>query len=410
MITGTTAYVKKRRDQFHFKPQPLIPMKYLFNYFAISLLILCFSQKLEAQNIISKPGTYQSVVDEAGILNTDEKNALKRKLDAFESQTGNELIVVTVNSLMGTTVELYASKLFNEWGIGKKGLDNGILLLIAIKDRRMRIETGYGLEEQLTDTECARLLEEILKPNFKIKNYYEGIEIATNYIIKELNKDFNKEQFALKSVQNIDKTDFAKEKTDFAIEKTARAKDSTNPWLIFWACFAFQLGIGILLIKLAKKREILKDSLTFAVFCVSFFHAMISFVIGMTAIEENWSYSTNNSFIAQLTLITVVIYFLTLLRILFCALVSFGIAVVTLVFTDKFEIYLTTAIVLSILFIVLYKMGKFKFLEGGLGSSYTGSGSSYSNSSYSDSSSGDSSSGDSYGGGSSGGGGASDSW
>jgi uncharacterized membrane protein YgcG len=254
-----------------------------------------------------------------------------------------------------------------------------------------------------------------LRPNFKSENYYEGIEITTNYIIKELNKDFNKEQFALKSVQNIDKTDFAKEKTDFAIEKTARAKDSTNPWLNFWACFALQLSIGILLIKLAKKRERLQNDLTLAVFCVSIFHAILSFVIGMTAIEENWSYSTNNSFIAQLTLVTVVIYFLTLLRILFCALVSFGIAVVTLVFTDKFEIYLTTAIILSILFIVLYKMGKFKFLEGYSGSSYTGSGSSYSNSSYSnssysDSSSGDSSSGDSYGGGSSGGGGASGSW
>jgi uncharacterized protein len=397
-------------------------VKSLFNYFAISLLVLCFSQKLEAQNIISRPETYQSIVDEAGILNTDEKNALKSKLDAFESQTGNELIVVTVNSLMGTTVELYASKLFNEWGIGKKGLDNGILLLIAVKDRRMRIETGYGVEEKLTDTECARLLDEILKPNFKSENYYEGIEIATNYIIKELNKDFNKEQFALKSVQNIDKT-------DFALEKTARLKDSINPWFIFFVCFASQIGLSMLLRRLNKKRKTRKMLIEGVTIIVSLFFAFISitFFLIFALIVEKWLYSNINIGLLYLNAIAISIYLLTLLPekifldlmvLLLCAMVSMAVPFVAFEFTDKLDIYFAISAIIAIILFVLYKRGKFKFLEGGSGSTYTGSGFSYSESSNNDSSSsydggssgGDSSGGGSSGGGSSGGGGASDSW
>ena len=117
-------------------------------------IVLLFGSSLFGQNILPKPGTYLSVVDETATLAANENEALTKKLNAFKDNTGHELVIVLVKSLNGSTVENYASTLFNNWGIGKKGKDDGVLLLIAINDRKMRIETGYAAEAVLTDVEA----------------------------------------------------------------------------------------------------------------------------------------------------------------------------------------------------------------------------------------------------------------
>lgn len=123
------------------------------------------------------------VNDYANILRPDQRDNLELKLRNFEAETSNELSVVTLPNLQGDTIENFAEKLFKDWGIGKEEKDNGILLLIALEERKMRIEVGYGLEGALTDAQSFIIIDSILKPAFKLSDYYDGINRATNAII-----------------------------------------------------------------------------------------------------------------------------------------------------------------------------------------------------------------------------------
>src|SRR2546430_4392626 len=112
-----------------------------FRTFAICLLP---SAMLWAVPHYPSPQGY--VTDAAGVLDPSSKAQLESHLAEFERQTSNEIAVATVPSLEGETIETYAVELFKRWGVGKKGKDNGILLLVAPNDRKVRIEVGYGLE------------------------------------------------------------------------------------------------------------------------------------------------------------------------------------------------------------------------------------------------------------------------
>src|SRR5687768_7244828 len=98
------------------------------------------------------------VNDLAGVLAPEAEQAIKSRIRAVEAATTAEIAVVTVRSLEGETVETYANRLFNQWGIGKKGKDNGVLILAAIEDRKIRIEVGYGLEGTLPDGRCGQII------------------------------------------------------------------------------------------------------------------------------------------------------------------------------------------------------------------------------------------------------------
>ncbi|MFA5954464.1 MAG: TPM domain-containing protein [Patescibacteria group bacterium] len=123
------------------------------------------------------------VNDFASVLSADQKQSLELKLSNNNKTSGNEISVVTIQSLKGDTVENYAVELFKEWGIGKKGKDNGVLLLAAIEDRKVRIEVGYGLEGSLTDAQSYWIIQNDIVPNFRSTKYYAGLNLATNHII-----------------------------------------------------------------------------------------------------------------------------------------------------------------------------------------------------------------------------------
>jgi uncharacterized protein len=122
------------------------------------------------------------VNDFAGIISAAEKTELETTLTELEKQTGAEVSVVTIPSLGNETVETYAVKLFEEWGIGKKGEDNGLLLLVALEEKKVRIEVGYGLEGYITDVRSSAIIRNVLTPAFKNGNYGEGILSATRMI------------------------------------------------------------------------------------------------------------------------------------------------------------------------------------------------------------------------------------
>ena len=123
------------------------------------------------------------VNDYANIIDDDLEQQLENRLTQFEQDTSNEITVVTINNLDGDYIENFAVKLFEDWGIGKKDKDNGVLVLVALEDREMRIEVGYGLEGALTDAQSNWIINNQMKPAFKEERYGDGISEAVNKII-----------------------------------------------------------------------------------------------------------------------------------------------------------------------------------------------------------------------------------
>jgi uncharacterized protein len=139
------------------------------------LLFLIF---IPLANAVEYPSPTGYVNDFANILSPGDIARLNNEITAIEKATTVEIAIVMVDSLQGVSVEEYAVKLFEKWGIGKKGTDNGLLILVSKNDREYRIETGYGLEGTITDARANRIGREILEPNFKKGEYGNGLYSA----------------------------------------------------------------------------------------------------------------------------------------------------------------------------------------------------------------------------------------
>ncbi len=118
----------------------------------------------------------QYVMDYAGVLSPNQKNFLIQKLKAFEDSTSNQVVVYIINSLNGNSLEDYSHDIAEKNKVGQKGKDNGAMLLIAIDDRKLRIEVGYGLEGVLTDALSSSIIRNEIEPSFRKGNYFEGID------------------------------------------------------------------------------------------------------------------------------------------------------------------------------------------------------------------------------------------
>ena len=141
-------------------------------------------------DIPTKPKKQTSVYDGAKILSGYEKEALEQKLINYADTTSTQIVVATINSLQGEDIAMYATKWAHDWGIGQKDEDNGVLLLIAKKDRKLWIATGYGVEHLVTDALSKRIITNIITPEFKQGNYYSGIDKGTSAIIQILNGEY----------------------------------------------------------------------------------------------------------------------------------------------------------------------------------------------------------------------------
>ncbi len=131
----------------------------------------------------SSPGKATGYVNDfAGIISNETKQYLEGTLTQLEASTSAQVAVVTIKSLDGDVIENYTEKLFKEWQIGQKGKDNGILLLVARDDRKLRIEVGYGLEGTLTDLQSGKIIRDVITPRFKENNYDQGIKDGVDAI------------------------------------------------------------------------------------------------------------------------------------------------------------------------------------------------------------------------------------
>lgn len=133
---------------------------------------------------VSFPAPTGFVNDFANVLTTEQKQTLETNLSNFEKQTGNEISVAIIKNLSGNTIENVAVKIFEEWKIGKKSQDNGVLFLVAVDDRKLKIETGYGIEAKLTDGKAGEIIRNIIAPKFKQNDYFGGISDGVTAIEK----------------------------------------------------------------------------------------------------------------------------------------------------------------------------------------------------------------------------------
>jgi uncharacterized protein len=132
------------------------------------------------------PALSSRVVDDADVLDAGTRAALRAKLAAHEAGTSNQIVVATVKSLHGNSIEDYANRLFRHWRLGQRGKNNGVLLLHAPAERKIRIEVGYGLEGTLTDAIAKTIIQNSITPRFKANDFAGGMTRGVDDIIKVL--------------------------------------------------------------------------------------------------------------------------------------------------------------------------------------------------------------------------------
>lgn len=149
---------------------------------------LCLICAVAAQTL-TFPVLTGRVVDEAGVLDATARAALTETLAGLETKTTDQLVVVTLKSLQGTSIEDYGYQLGRRWQIGQKDKNNGVLLIVAPSERKVRIEVGYGLEGTLTDAISKIIIENSMLPRFKAGNFPGGIRRGVEDVIQVLGGD-----------------------------------------------------------------------------------------------------------------------------------------------------------------------------------------------------------------------------
>lgn len=153
---------------------------------AAAAALLCI---LLAALALTFPALTGRIVDQANVISADTRRSIEAKLIDLEAKSGIQLVVATVNSLEGQEIEPYANALFRNWKLGEKTKNNGVLLLVAPKERRVRIEVGYGLEGTLTDALGKVIITNAITPRFRAGDFSGGISRGVDDIITVLTTD-----------------------------------------------------------------------------------------------------------------------------------------------------------------------------------------------------------------------------
>lgn len=213
--------------------------KHFLRHTVLLLLLLALiggpSRVSQAASIPVKPQNF--VTDLAEVLNPEEEQALNEQLATIEKSSGAQIAVLTIKDLAEqqfSVIEDLAFEVFRLWGIGKKGVDNGVLILIAVNDRKFRIETGSGTETAIVDNQARKIAERHFVPNFRLNKYYQGLAGASTDIAGLIAK--NPELL-----------------TSYEQNQTANAKNDTTGVLFYLAIMMAIFGPQIFLSWLKKK-------------------------------------------------------------------------------------------------------------------------------------------------------------
>ena len=161
-------------------PMPARPARFRLAVAALLVLLLVAVPAL-ALEVPSAP--QGRVSDYAGALTVDQRRNLDEKLARFEGETANQVAVVIIPTLAGDSLEDYSIRLAEKWRIGRKGKDNGVILLIVMQDRKIRIEVGYGLEGMLPDSLAGEIIRQEIASRFRQGQFYQGIQAGVDAIM-----------------------------------------------------------------------------------------------------------------------------------------------------------------------------------------------------------------------------------
>ena len=160
------------------------------------LISFSFNLGLKAEEIPEKPNPPRLVVDDARVLSSQELDFLEQKLRTYNDSTSTELVIYTTSTIGMYDVVDFGQRLGEKWGVGKKGKDNGIVIIVAVNDRKMAIVTGYGMEATVTDAATTSIRESYMKPAFRNQNYFKGLDDATTLIFGLAAGEYTAEQVA----------------------------------------------------------------------------------------------------------------------------------------------------------------------------------------------------------------------
>ncbi len=155
--------------------------------FLIIIVLILFTKSVYA---VVEPTRQFYVNDYANLLNSDTENYIIQKNQSLQEQTGAQIVVVTVPNLEGQSIEEYATELFRKFGIGDKSKNNGLLLLLALEERKFRVEVGYGLEGILPDAKTGRIQDQYIIPYLSNNNWDEGIKNGFNAFLDVIVKEY----------------------------------------------------------------------------------------------------------------------------------------------------------------------------------------------------------------------------
>lgn len=141
----------------------------------------------QAQGLLPVPALSARVIDTTGTLDTARRQALEAKLAAFEQKKGSQIVVLMVPTTQPEDIESYANRVANEWKIGRKAVGDGVLVIVAKDDRRMRIEVAKTLEGAVPDLAAARIIDDVMKPRFRDNDFAGGLDGAVDQLIARIN-------------------------------------------------------------------------------------------------------------------------------------------------------------------------------------------------------------------------------
>ena len=196
-------------------------------------LLLLFAAPASAQTFPQLTGR---VVDQANLLRPEQRIDLESKSAALEAQTGRQFVIATVKSLEGRTIEDYGYRLGRAWGIGEEAKDDGVILLVAPNEKKVRIETGYGARVFLTDAVSSVIIRNAILPKFKAGDMAGGIMAGADEIIKQMSLPADQAQ---RNVQQA--------------EQAQQARRDSSPGIIpvvFWAMI-----VGFVLLSFARRAS-----------------------------------------------------------------------------------------------------------------------------------------------------------
>ncbi|MCB1164996.1 MAG: TPM domain-containing protein [Leptospiraceae bacterium] len=157
--------------------RPIIPCLRIF------LLAVCFVVGSLSAQEVPLPDLERPVMDQTGTLTDSEIQSLESKILALQNDQGSQIGILIIPTLDGIPIEDFSIRLADKWKLGRKGVDDGVIIIVAKNDRTLRIEVGYGLEGPIPDAKANRIVELIIVPRFKQGEFYEGLDEGLDAII-----------------------------------------------------------------------------------------------------------------------------------------------------------------------------------------------------------------------------------